>query len=50
MKSNKCITCGKELPDDWDDDECEECQMDDLASNILWSPLHPNLGDLCGKQ
>jgi len=49
-----CKICGKSLPEDWDEDECELCleeeEMNNLASNMLWSSLSPNIDDLCGKK
>lgn len=46
----KCKYCGKEIPPEWDGDICEECEMDELGTYILWSPLHPNIEDICGKK
>ncbi len=39
---NKCMECGCELPEDWEDDYCDECK-DEIATYIINSALNPGL-------
>jgi len=46
MSERYCTNCGEELPDDWDQDMCEDC-MNNLASNIFYNDdISPDSGDL----